>query len=60
MIDEMFRRFGIEIDTMEFEDFVDKYAMQNIPPGGLITAWVGGEDGTEEIVAACEQNRESD
>lgn len=56
-IEEMFSGLGVKIDTIEFKEYVSKYAIQNVPPGGLITAWVGEDDGTEEVMATCQQNR---
>ena len=60
MIEEMFNGLGVKIDTIEFNEYVSKYAIQNLKPGDLITAWVGEDDGTEEIMATCQQNRKGD
>ena len=60
MIDEIFRRMGVRLDTMEFNDYVKEYAIDRVGPGDLITAWVGGDDGTEEGMADSEQDRKSD
>lgn len=56
-IDEMFRRFGIEIDTIEFDAYVGEYTLYALEPGGMVTAWAGDYYDTETRMADGEQDR---